>query len=491
MTVFVYLGPTLTVAEAQAILPDATFLPPAAQADILSAVDQSHPDAILLIDGVFTQALSVWHKEILYALERGVAVYGASSMGALRVAETAAFGAVGMGRIYEGFASGELTDDDEVAVTCATAEWGFRALSEAMVNIRASLAAAREAGVLDAAAHDKLVGLAKARFFPDRSFHRLLEDAAAAGFDESVVAALRAFLKTGAVDQKREDAIALLTHVRDHGVVPPAPVTVTRSHPFQALYHRDRRVQRKGVQVPLSDISSWAALHLEDFREFNEHALHASLVNVLGELLGVEADDEAVAAERKRFVQDQRLGSEDELARWRLANDLTESELENFLRRQAVRRRLRDWLVSRKYLERTTQDVLDELRLRRRYPETADAAAAQQKVLEGAYPDFESRGDDTDLVELIRDHAHETRWRPTVALDTWAFESGFKDVSDVRYELVRARLARRAMVAAMESLTGALRGGPAAKASGDPGSPPAAGPVSVSPPRSRPEEPRG
>lgn len=479
MTVFVFLGPTLTVAEAQAILPDATFLPPAAQSDILSVVEQSRPDAILLIDGVFTQALSVWHKEILYALEHGVAVYGASSMGALRVAETAVFGAVGMGRIYEAFASGELTDDDEVAVTCATAEWGFRAQSEAMVNIRASLAAARDAGVVDAAAHDRLVGLAKGRFFPERSFPQLLEDAAAAGFDQAVLAALRAFLRTGAVDQKREDALTLLTHIRDHGVTPPAPVTVTRSHPFQALYHRDRRVQRKGVQVPLSDISSWAALHLAEFRELNEHALHASLVNVLGELLGIEADAQAVTAERRRFCQDQRLGSEDELMRWRLDNDLTESELEAFLGRQAVRRRLRDWFVSRKYLERTTQDLLDELRLRRRYPETADAAAAQQKVLDGAYPDFESRGDDTGLVELIRDHARETRWRPSVAIETWAFESGFKDVSDVRYELVRARLARRATASAMESLTGAGTSGPVEKAPGDPGSPPG------------PEEPRG
>ena len=467
MTIVVYLGPTMPVADAQAILPDATYLPPAAQSDILSIVDQTNPEAILLIDGVFTQALSVWHKEILYALERGVAVYGASSMGALRVAETAAFGAVGVGRIFEGYRSGELTDDDEVAVVHATAEWGFRSLSDAMVNIRATLAAARDTGVIDADLHDTLVGLAKGRFYPERSYPQLLDDATEAGIDPAAVSALRTFLRTGAIDQKREDAIALLSHIRDNGVTPPPAHTVTRSHPFEALYHRDRRVDRAGVQVPLSDVSSYAALHLGDFREVNENALHAALVDVLGELLHVEVDESEVAAERVRFCADRRLRSPEDVAAWCAENDLTEHEFDDFITRQAVRRRLRDWYVSRKYLERTTQEVLDELRLRSRYAAVADAAAHQQEILSAAHPDFEFRGDDADLIDLIRDQARETRWRPTVGLDVWAFESGFKDISDVRYELVRAKLARRATAAAVESLTGALFEGSPGRADAD------------------------
>lgn len=461
MNVVVYLGPTMPVADAQEILPEATFLPPAAQSDILSIVDQARPDAVLLIDGVFTQALSVWHKEILYALEQGVAVYGSSSMGALRVAETAAFGATGVGRIFEGYLSGELTDDDEVAVVHATSEWGYRALSDAMVNIRATLAAARDTGVIKADTHDRLVALAKNRFYPERSFPQLLDDATAAGLDPATVAGLRDFVRTNAIDQKREDAVALLTHIRDNGVTPPPEVEVMRSHPFEALYHRDRRVERNGTQVPLSDVSSYAALHLPDFRDVNEHALHAALVDVLAELLHVEVANDEIEAERGRFRADRRLRSDDDEDEWRAANDLTESQFTDLLARQATRRRLRDWYVSRKYLERTTQEVLDELRLRGRYPAVADATAHQQEVLAAAHPDFEFRGDDADLLELIRDQARETHWRPTVGLDVWAFESGFKDVSDVRYELVRAKLARRATAAALESLTGSLFAGAA------------------------------
>lgn len=453
MTIVVFLGPTMPVADARAYLPDALFLPQARQADILSVVDQLAPEAVLLIDGVFTQELSVWHKEILYALERGVAVYGASSMGALRVAETAVFGAVGVGEIFAGYASGELTDDDEVAVTVAGAEFGYRAMSDAMVNIRASLAAARDAGVVDADTHDKLVGLAKGRFFPERSYAALLSDAAAAGIDPAVITSLKAFLATSAVDRKRLDAIELLTHIRDQGVTPPPPVVTTRSHPFQALYHRDRRVARGGTQVPLCDISSYAALHLPDFTAFNEAALHAALVDVLAEMLNVEPSEAEVAAERERFARDRHIPVSD-LPRWREQNDLAPAEFDDLMHRLAGRRRLREWYISRKYLERTTQEVLDALRLAGKYPDIADATAFQDAVLAGAHPDFEYRGDPDELIDLIREQARSTGWRPSVAIDAWAFESGFKDVADVRYELVRAKLARAAAAAAVASLTG-------------------------------------
>ena len=254
MTYVVYLGPTMPWAQAQQILPEAVFRPPAAQSDIISVIDDLEPSAILLIDGVFTQQLSVWHKEILYALERGVAVYGASSMGALRAAETAVYGTRGFGKIFDAFAAGELTDDDEVAVAHASVEWGWRSLSDAMVNIRATLARARDEGVISGADHDLLTDLAKRRFYPERSYATLLSDATEALPPERLTDLTR-FVQTSAVDQKRLDAIALLQHVATHGVDQPEPVQVTRSHPFRALYHRDRTVRRHQTSVPMGDIS--------------------------------------------------------------------------------------------------------------------------------------------------------------------------------------------------------------------------------------------
>ena len=157
-SVFVFLGPSLPVDEARRIL-DAIYLPPVSMGDVYRLMARA-PRVIAIIDGLFEQTPAVWHKEILYALSRGVRVLGASSMGALRAAELAAFGMEGVGEVFEAFHRGELEDDDEVAVAHAPAADGYRSLSDAMVNLRAGLREARDTGRISAASHDRLLGAA-------------------------------------------------------------------------------------------------------------------------------------------------------------------------------------------------------------------------------------------------------------------------------------------------------------------------------------------
>ena len=108
-----YLGPSLPLAKARAILPNAIYLPPAKQGDIVSHVVNYNPTRILLIDGVFRENLSPWHKELVYALQypsvKGI--YGAASMGALRAAELDYLGMIGIGKIYGWYRDG-VTEDD-------------------------------------------------------------------------------------------------------------------------------------------------------------------------------------------------------------------------------------------------------------------------------------------------------------------------------------------------------------------------------------------
>ena len=61
------------------------MLPPrGASATSLRATARSAASRrIAIIDGYFERMAAVWHKEILVALERGIAVWGAASMGAL------------------------------------------------------------------------------------------------------------------------------------------------------------------------------------------------------------------------------------------------------------------------------------------------------------------------------------------------------------------------------------------------------------------------
>jgi hypothetical protein len=208
MRLCIFSGPTLPVAEGLQHV-EARFLPPAAQGDVYRAALE-RPVAIGLVDGYFDRVAAVSHKEILWAMAQGIHVLGAASMGALRAAELALFGMEGVGAIFDAYARGDLEADDEVAIAHASGEDGYRPVSEALVNMRATLAAAEDAGVISAPTRSRLSALAQASFYPDRSYPRLLQSGADDGLPPPELTALRAFLPRGRVNQKHRDALDLV-----------------------------------------------------------------------------------------------------------------------------------------------------------------------------------------------------------------------------------------------------------------------------------------
>lgn len=215
----VFLGPTLPLAEARRLCA-AEYLPPAAMGDVYRASTRAprrRPRRIAIIDGYFERMAAPWHKEILWALEQGLEVYGASSMGALRAAELADFGMIGVGRIFEDYRSGVLTDDDEVAVLHGPAERGYPVVSEAMVNVRAGVAAAVAEGLVTEATAERLRTLAKAQFYRDRTWDSVLAAGRAAQLPAGELAALASAVAARRPDAKAEDARALLRLLAEGG----------------------------------------------------------------------------------------------------------------------------------------------------------------------------------------------------------------------------------------------------------------------------------
>ncbi|OGT67082.1 MAG: hypothetical protein A3J38_05315 [Gammaproteobacteria bacterium RIFCSPHIGHO2_12_FULL_45_9] len=218
----VFLGPTLALSAAKKILPTARFFPPIQCGDLLRLLHEQ-PAYIAIIDGAFETTAAVWHKEILLCLEKKYLVYGASSMGALRAAELAQYGMVGVGKIYQAYRDGELNDDDEVAVLHTPAP-NYIALTESMVNIRATLAQAVTADILPSAVAVLLAQYAKSLFYKLRTWDKLLALAVERGMDVAILNKLSHWLAGGGrVDHKQEDAVALLRHIQhatisaDHG----------------------------------------------------------------------------------------------------------------------------------------------------------------------------------------------------------------------------------------------------------------------------------
>ncbi|MBB3658436.1 hypothetical protein FHX15_003683 [Rhizobium sp. BK650] len=204
----IFAGPTLHGAN---LPPNADYelRPPARQGDFFRAI-QDGANVIGLIDGLYEYVPAIWHKEILFGLSQGVHVFGAASMGALRAAECSAFGMVGLGEIYGGFASGVLENDADVAQSHGPAEMGFIPLSEPLVNVRATISQCLECSQITSVEHDQLRDAAERIFFKDRTYRRLVQSAIQ---DADRADAVLAVLRANNVNLKLRDAQLLVETV--------------------------------------------------------------------------------------------------------------------------------------------------------------------------------------------------------------------------------------------------------------------------------------
>lgn len=234
MSAYVFTGPTISPADASREL-EATYLPPAAEGDVYRAA-LNRPQAIGIIDGYFQSTPTVRHKEILWAMSRGIHVFGGASMGALRAAELEAFGMEGVGTVFEFYRNGLLEDDDEVAIAHGPPENGFVAASEAMVNIRQTLRKAERLGVIKTELRAALEKIGKELFYPDRNYDVLLRLAAERGLPEADLARFRQWLPQRRVNQKREDALALLRLMRRRLAEGLEPKTISYSFEHTSMW---------------------------------------------------------------------------------------------------------------------------------------------------------------------------------------------------------------------------------------------------------------
>ena len=456
--IVVFLGPSLSSQEARFIL-DAVYLPPASQSDLISAVRIHQPDVIALVDGVFLERPSTWHKEILYALRQGIAVYGASSMGALRAAETDRFGMVGVGQIYQSYASGEWIDDDEVVLVHGSADVGYKPLSEPMANVRATFQLARDRGVLSQELYDRLIQLAKSIYFPERTLTAIFHQAESAGISTGSLDLLKAFIDKNYVDLKRQDTILLLKTLRDRFTIrsdrsPPNAVTdsancesrfeVAQTHVFGALYECDLQVQYNNTKISLRQIAECVALQAVDFEDLNFNSLNRMMAQVLAAHLNVTVESTEIEQEKRRFCFKHGLEPDTDLDRWLQSNNLTLNEFEDLMQEIAICRRLHRWFLNRQAYQRNVKGLLDELRLQNRYTEWRDIATEQQQAIESDPIDLNpSISHDRTLKNLLLGHLKATNSRiPPIPFEDWLFERGFLNMACLEVALMRAKAAR-------------------------------------------------
>jgi len=376
VTSLVFVGPTLDSKDLAAA-GDFTALPPVSQGDVYRAA-RRRPRAIGIIDGYFSGAPSVWHKEILWAMSEGVPVFGSASMGALRAAELHVFGMRGVGKIFEAFRDGALEDDDEVAVVHGPAEIGYLAASEPMVNIRETLALAETKGVLTPESRRSLEGFAKSLYFGERSWPALLENASAQGVAELELAALREWLPLGRVDQKRLDALAMLAAMQD---------ALAAGEPMRPAFHFewtdlwDQFVARAadveaGPPPPAERILDELRIEGPDAYGPVETRALLRMVAAYGAPRPAEPSRDAARATLAGIRSRLGLYARADLDRWMSANDLDPASMERLVEDEARLEALRE-----RFRRSIRSALLDELRLGGAYARLADRALKKEEAL--------------------------------------------------------------------------------------------------------------
>lgn len=222
----VFLGPSLARERADQILA-ADYRPPIARGDLDSLVRQGRR-LFAIIDGVFDQNRSVSITEIRDALEAGSTVIGASSMGALRAAETAAIGMQGIGWIFEAYQGGRIQSDAEVCLTFRADTW--QPLTIPLVNVRWAAEQLASSGIVTELEALGIVEIAARVDFRERDGRRII--AAAERSPGKLAQAARLlvdWLQSDAEhhDRKALDAVEALRRLRDDRIR-RRPVVVRR-----------------------------------------------------------------------------------------------------------------------------------------------------------------------------------------------------------------------------------------------------------------------
>lgn len=368
MTIAICVGPTLRPTEVTSYL-DAQVLPPVQQGDVYRIAKQN-PRAIGIIDGFFDGVPSVWHKEILWAIERGIPVFGSASMGALRAAELADFGMIGVGRIFEDYVAGILQDDDEVAVLHSPAELGYLPLSVPMVSVRATVAYAETQGVISAQTGFDLISNAKQLNYKQRVWDAIIGTMRPAPETQ----AFTKWLPKGEIDAKADDARAMLSQMAQYlaGGPDPAKSAIRTEQTLAWTQLRERIDADTGEAHAVIDE---LRLRPDLYAQLRDRAALGVLAAYASERMHFEPDRNALAQQMDDHRQTAGLARRQDLMNWLKTNDLTPAQYEDMLADAA-----RTQTAVNAQSGRLERALLTELRRAGLYTDLRDRAARKEQA---------------------------------------------------------------------------------------------------------------
>jgi hypothetical protein len=434
--ILVYLGPSLSLAKAKAILPSAIYRPPARQGDMVTDVVNFRPDRIILIDGYFRENLSVWHKEIVYALQfPGVkAIYGAASMGALRAAELDYLGMVGIGKIYGWYRDNVTEDDSEVALSFAERESPEGPLyypsTVPLVDIRAGVEHYEREfpGEPVAEAAKQFLEAMRNVFYMDRT-PALCE----ATWDKAFGVAFPH------LPQKMIDATTALL---DYAMYEPEPLQKPTpdnlSKFFQALYERDRRININGTAIPQQHIDAYVLLHNPEFERICWDSANQDLALMLCDHLCVRVTIDEIERENVRFQQRSGIETPQDFESFLSANGWSRHEYDLLIIQNSRIRKLQHSNTVTKMYRRNTLAILNYLRTHQAFDYwAAQAVEAEKKIQRSGVDDWLGVNLETPSFDLLAQHFEKEGLELKCNNEEYLLETGFSNLTELGVALAR------------------------------------------------------
>jgi len=312
-----------------------------------------------------------------------------------------------------------------------------------MVNIRATLERAEATGVLNVDSRRALEAFGKSLFFPRRSWPAILEAASALGLPEAELAALQAWLPRGRVDQKREDALAMLAAMCE---VPDTPEPARTEFRFEWTNLWDEFVAR-------SPSESLEAQHvIEELRLEGEQPYEQAKKRALLRLLArrdaerrelvLSPEDKRATLGRLRAARE--LFAQRDLDCWMATNGLDLASFERLIEDEA-----RLETLARLFDTSLEPALLDELHLSGDYERLAKRAAGKKEALASAGPQESWDGATGPNIAALRLWFFEQHLRRPMPddVDAFARSLGFSTLvkfdSALRREWLYLQLQRR------------------------------------------------
>jgi hypothetical protein len=321
------------------------FRGPAQQGDIYQAAESSQANRLILLDGYYKTVPAVWHKEVIYAINKGITVIGSSSLGALRAVELEPYGMKGYGRIYQWYRDGILDRDPDVAVTHTSGEDNFRTLTIPVVNVLATIKDSSFNFKLELI--EEVLRLTRSIFFEQRTMSALVSKIDSSELEAIDKKNIINELSEKYVDQKLKDSEATLEWIKNEEArITPLPIAerLNETLYWDAMVVNDSYVTPSSTGLLQTKQALLAYQLLEkpdDYMRMRERAISIELCQWIGSLYGIKAETTVISRMKVQLLSDLEL-TESDLNKWLWQRGLSERSLEEYLSACAIEREIKE-----------------------------------------------------------------------------------------------------------------------------------------------------